>query len=169
MEAIVPSFPPRAIRQPQAFDIVDDPIKVSGVGTGFEATFAARVRDADGTELTQVTIMAGGTGIWANFHELIALPSVPSTPQGTLEVFEFSAKDGSEVGKVTIPITFGTYLIPGYVGFGQVTIAPGDTLSALAQSWYGDASKWPIIFEANRDQIVNPNLIFPGQILRIPQ
>jgi nucleoid-associated protein YgaU len=165
----VPSFPPRAIRQPQPFDIVDDPIKLSGVGTGFEAAFAARVRDADGNELTQVSIMAGGTGIWANFHELIALPSVPTTPQGTLEVFEFSAKDGSEVDKVTIPITFGTNLISGYVGFAQVTVEPGDTLSALAQSWYGDANQWPIIFEANRDQIVNPNLIFPGQTLRIPQ
>ena len=165
----MPSFPARAIRQPRPFDIVDDPVKLSGVGTGFEATFAARVRDADGTELTLVSIMAGGTGIWANFHELIALPAAPSTPQGPLEVFEFSAKDGSEVDKVTIPITFGTNLIPGYVGFAQVTVMPGDTLSALAQSWYGDASKWPIIFEANRDQIVNPNLIFPGQILRVPQ
>ena len=165
----MPSFPPRAIRQPQPFDIVDDPIKLSGVGTGFEATFAARVRDDDGNELTQVSIMAGGTGIWANFHELIALPNVPSTPQGTLEVFEFSAKDGSEVDKVTIPITFGTNLISGYVGFTQVTVESGDTLSALAQSWYGDPNQWPIIFEANRDQIENPDLIFPGQILRIPQ
>jgi nucleoid-associated protein YgaU len=165
----VPSFPPRAIRQPQPFDIVDDPIKLSGVGTGFEATFAARVRDDEGNELTQVSIMAGGTGIWANFHELIALPNVPPTPQGTLEVFEFSAKDGSEVDKVTIPITFGTNLISGYVGFTQVTVESGDTLSAMAQSWYGDPNQWPIIFEANRDQIENPDLIFPGQILRIPQ
>ena len=165
----MPSFPPRAIRQPQPFDIVDDPIKLSGVGTGFEATFAARVRDADGNELTQVSIMAGGTGIWANFHELIALPSGPPTPQGTLEVFEFSAKDGSEVDKVTIPITFGTNLISGYVGFAQVTVESGDTLSALAESWYGDPNQWPIIFEANRDQIENRDLIFPGQILRIPQ
>lgn len=165
----MPSFPTKSIRQPQPYDLVDDPIMVCGVATGFEGTFAARVRDANGSELTQVTIMAGGTGTWANFHELIALPSTPTTPQGTLEVFEYSAKDGSEVDKVVIPIVFGTNLIAGYHGFAQITVAPGDTLSALAQTWYGDASKWTIIHEANRDQIVNPNLIFPGQTLRIPQ
>jgi nucleoid-associated protein YgaU len=148
---------------------VDDPIQLTGVGTAFEATFAARVRDADGNELTQVTLMAGGTGIWANFQRTIALSGVPPTPQGTLEVFEFSAKDGSEVDVISIPITFGTNLIPGYVGFAQVTVQSGDTLSALAQSWYGDANKWPIIFEANRDQISDPDLIFPDQVLRVPQ
>ena len=46
---------------------------------------------------------------------------------------------------------------------------PGDTLSAIAQHWYGAAGQWTRIYEANRDQILNPNLIFPGQVLRVPQ
>jgi nucleoid-associated protein YgaU len=37
------------------------------------------------------------------------------------------------------------------------------------QQVYGDAPQWPRIFEANRDQIRNADLIFPGQVLRIAQ
>jgi nucleoid-associated protein YgaU len=48
------------------------------------------------------------------------------------------------------------------------TVVRGDTLSAIAQREYGDASRWKVIFEANRDQISNPDLIQPGQVLTIP-
>ena len=49
------------------------------------------------------------------------------------------------------------------------TVVSGDTLSGIAQKYYGDASRWPIIFEANRHQLQDPDHIFPGQVLRIPQ
>ena len=165
----MPGFPPISVRQPQPFDLVDDPVEACGVGTGFEATFAARVRDDNGVELALATIMAGGTGIWGNYHASLPLSALPATPQGILEVFEFSAKDGSEINKVIVPITFGRVLIDPYHGFSQYTVASGDSLSAIAQQWYGDANLWPRIYEANRNQITNPNLIFPGQVLRIPQ
>jgi hypothetical protein len=48
------------------------------------------------------------------------------------------------------------------------TVADGDTLSAIAEQFYGAADQWPRIFEANRDQLDNPDLIYPGQVLRIP-
>jgi nucleoid-associated protein YgaU len=48
------------------------------------------------------------------------------------------------------------------------TVKSGDTLSAIAKREYGDGSEWRRIFEANRDQIDNPDLIHPGQELRIP-
>jgi tetratricopeptide (TPR) repeat protein len=48
------------------------------------------------------------------------------------------------------------------------TVAGGDTLSAIAEQFYGSADQWPRIFEANRDQLDNPDLIQPGQALRIP-
>jgi nucleoid-associated protein YgaU len=162
-------FPPISVRQPQPFDLVDNSVDVCGVGTGFEGVFAARVRDGNGTELVRVTINAGGTGVWANYHASLALGGIPSTPQGTLEVFESSAKDGSDINKVVVPITFGAALLDPYRGFTQDTVQAGDTLSAMAQRWYADPNLWPRIFEANRNQIVNPNLIFPGQVLRVPQ
>lgn len=48
------------------------------------------------------------------------------------------------------------------------TVVPGDCLWRIAQNLLGDPSLWPSIYEANRDIIDNPNLIYPGQVLKIP-
>lgn len=48
-------------------------------------------------------------------------------------------------------------------------IQSGDNLSKIAKAFYGDANKYPAIFDANREVIKNPDLIFPGQKIRIPQ
>ncbi len=47
-------------------------------------------------------------------------------------------------------------------------VVPGDSLSKIAKREYGDAAAWTRIFEANRDTITNPDLIHPGQTLRLP-
>lgn len=51
------------------------------------------------------------------------------------------------------------------------TVVKGDWLSKIAQYSfiYDDASKWPIIYRANRDQIKDPNLIYPNQKIKIPR
>lgn len=49
------------------------------------------------------------------------------------------------------------------------TVKSGDTLSAIAKAHYGSASKYPAIFEANRPMLSDPDRIYPGQVLRIPQ
>lgn len=48
------------------------------------------------------------------------------------------------------------------------TVKPGDTLSGIAKSQLGDANAYTKIFEANRDQLSDPNLIKPGQVLKMP-
>lgn len=48
------------------------------------------------------------------------------------------------------------------------TVKRGDTLSAIAKSYYKDGSKYTRIFEANRPMLGDPNKIYPGQVLRIP-
>jgi nucleoid-associated protein YgaU len=48
------------------------------------------------------------------------------------------------------------------------TVVSGDSLSKISKRLYGDASKWKKIYEANTDQIKNPDLIYPGQVLKIP-
>lgn len=48
------------------------------------------------------------------------------------------------------------------------TVKKGDTLSAIAKAMYGKASKYPMIFEANRPMLSHPDKIYPGQVLRIP-
>ena len=47
-------------------------------------------------------------------------------------------------------------------------VQKGDTLSAIANEYYGEAMKYPTIFEANRPMLKDPDLIYPGQVLRIP-
>jgi nucleoid-associated protein YgaU len=47
-------------------------------------------------------------------------------------------------------------------------VKKGDSLSKIAKAHYGDAMKYPVIFEANKPMLKDPNLIYPGQVLRIP-
>ena len=47
-------------------------------------------------------------------------------------------------------------------------VVSGDTLSAIAKKFYGDANKYPKIFEANQPMLTHPDKIYPGQKLRIP-
>ena len=56
----------------------------------------------------------------------------------------------------------------GGAGERTYTVVKGDTLSHIAKDHYGKASKWQVIFEANRDQLADPDKIFPGQVLKIP-
>lgn len=44
----------------------------------------------------------------------------------------------------------------------------GDSLSKIAKAHYGDPMKYPVIFEANRPMLKDPDKIYPGQMLRIP-
>lgn len=48
------------------------------------------------------------------------------------------------------------------------TVEKGDTLSKIAKAVYGDAMKYPAIFEANKPMLKDPDKIYPGQVLRIP-
>jgi nucleoid-associated protein YgaU len=47
-------------------------------------------------------------------------------------------------------------------------VQPGDTLSKISKQFYGNANAYMKIFEANRDQLKDPDLIKVGQTLRIP-
>jgi nucleoid-associated protein YgaU len=48
------------------------------------------------------------------------------------------------------------------------TVVSGDTLSKIAKAQYGDAMRYPVIFEANKPMLTDPNKIYVGQVLRIP-
>ena len=48
------------------------------------------------------------------------------------------------------------------------TVVRGDTLSKISKQSYGDPNKYNAIFEANKPMLKSPDLIYPGQMLRIP-
>ena len=56
----------------------------------------------------------------------------------------------------------------GGTGAQHYTVEKGDTLSHIARQFYGKASRWHAIFDANRDQLDDPDRIRPGQVLVIP-
>jgi len=67
------------------------------------------------------------------------------------------------------PDTRDEPMVPVEPAATRYTVRQGDTLSAIAKREYGDAGAWRRIYEANRDQIDNPDLIHPGQELTIPK
>ena len=66
-----------------------------------------------------------------------------------------SAGQGGPAGAVSAPA-------------GSYTVQKGDTLSKISKQFYGDANAYKKIFDANRDQLKDPDKIQPGQVLRIP-
>ena len=56
-------------------------------------------------------------------------------------------------------------LIPTYQ---EYTVREGDTLSHISKAFYGKASKWTIIYEANSDKIKDPSRVKPGTVIIIP-
>ena len=48
------------------------------------------------------------------------------------------------------------------------TVIKGDTLGKIAKHYYGNAMKYPLIFDANKPMLTDPDKIYPGQTLRIP-
>ena len=57
----------------------------------------------------------------------------------------------------------------GTIGSAKTyVVVNGDSLSKIAKREYGDANKWRTIYEANKDLIKDPDLIYPGQELKVP-
>jgi len=65
-------------------------------------------------------------------------------------------------------ITIDTSLQPPAPKEQVYTVKAGDTLSKISKQVYGDANRYMKIFDANTDQLKDPNTIRPGQVLRIP-
>lgn len=156
------------IDQPRAFDIVGNPILIGGVANGFEATVNYRVHEGH-DEVAGFFNVGGGTGEHAQFQLSVDVSGAAfMLDRLYVEVFEQSAKDGSEINKVIVPVIYGPRIVSGYIGYREHVVQPGDTLSAIAAANYGDPNQYLFIVRANPTEIDNPDLIFPGQVLKIP-
>ena len=74
---------------------------------------------------------------------------------------------GNAMGVAEVKVTGAASSVDD--GTQYYLIKSGDTLSAIAKQFYGDANQYPKIFEANREVIKDADLIFPGQKIRIPE
>jgi LysM repeat protein len=156
------------IQQPKPFDLVGDPVLIAGIGQGFEATLNWRVHDGH-DERTGFFNVGGGTGEHGQFQVAAQIGAAAfQNDRLFVEVFEESARDGSEINKVIVPVLYGPRIVANYIGFRIHVVKSGDTLSKIALENYGDASLFTRIARANPQLISDPNQIFVGQQLKVP-
>lgn len=153
------------IQQPQPFDLVGSKILIAGNATAFEGTLSISVSEGHDEYSSFTTV--GALGL-KQFQASIDIPDTNSFQLNRL--FLTLADDtGNENGpSVVIPVLFGPRILPGYGGWQPYTVKSGDTLVKIAQDQYGSSAYQPI-FEANQHILSDPDVIFPGQVLRIPR
>lgn len=157
------------IQQPQPFDLVGSDILIAGNAVGFEAHLTIRVSEGHDEVVGAATV--GATSI-RQFQASISIPGNVAFKLNRLFVSladDSGGEDGVPPPMVTVPVLYGPMILPGYLGYLEHVVVRGDTLSALAEHYYEDRSKWRPIQQANQHIVPDPDLIFPGQILRIPR
>jgi len=153
------------IQQPQPFDLVGSDILIAGNAVAFEATLSINVSDGHDDYSSFATV---GSFVKKQFQGNIEIPNT-NLFQLTRLFLRLADDTGNENGPaVSIPILFGPNILPGYTGYRDYTVKPGDTMTKIAQSEYGNANFQPIM-AANQHIIDDPNLILVGQVLRIPR
>jgi nucleoid-associated protein YgaU len=104
---------------------------------------------------------AGADGRWT-----MAPPDGLAVGRHRLRV-DHVAASGSVAARIEVPFQREA-IAPDSLAEGQVIVQPGSNLWRIARNAYGRGIRYALIFDANRDQIRNPNRIFPGQIFIVP-
>ena len=96
--------PPIVVKQPASGEEVASPVTISGTADVFEATVHVRILDSGGLEVAaRFTTATCGSGCRGEFSTELSF-FVEKTQDGTIEVFEASAEDGSPINVVTVPV-----------------------------------------------------------------
>ncbi|PCD77240.1 hypothetical protein CLN94_05630 [Pseudothioclava arenosa] len=93
-------------------------------------------------------------------------PALDASAEPTVESTVEAAPDSAEAAPATMAEPGAD---PERAALRRVTISEGNTLWAIAREAYGDGFFYVRVFEANRDQIRDPDLIYPGQVFTLPQ
>jgi nucleoid-associated protein YgaU len=88
-------------------------------------------------------------------------PTATSAPPSVL-----SAPTGAAVASAGLPPPAADVVVDTVQ---TALVRPGHTLWALSQNYYGDPTRYPVIYEANKWEIHNPNLIYPGEVFVVPK
>lgn len=104
---------------------------------------------------------ADAEGRWA-----VVPPVAPEVGRHRLRVDQIAA-NGAVSARIELPFQRDE-VPPASVADGRVVVQPGNNLWRLARAAYGSGVRYTTIFQANRDQIRNPDLIYPGQVFTVP-
>jgi len=94
------------VLEPLPFTVLQDGVRVRGRARVFEATFMVRVEDAAGTLLEQHVMTLQGAPAWGAFDQRLPFPRAPRGEEGGVVIYEASAKDGTPIHVVSIPVRF---------------------------------------------------------------
>lgn len=157
------------VQQPRAYDLVSDHIQIGGMAGGaFEANFSYRIHEGH-DEVTGSFLAGDGAGGHGQFQVSTDVASAAFTlPQVFVEVFHVSPKDGAELDKKIVPVILGRIIVPGYRVYLEHTVAPGESLWAISVHYYGSGNLYHRLVAANPQTITNPNVIHPGEVIRVP-
>ncbi len=158
------------ILQPKPYDLVDYNIMIAGNASAFEGSLSIYVSDGH-YEFSKV-VNVGALGL-KQFQTTI---EIPKDIEFKLDRLLITATDDTALDPgdpnipiVQVPVIFGPRIIDDYIGYWLYEVKRGDTLSTIAKNLYEDSAKWKLIHRANIEQISDPNLIYVGQILKIPR
>lgn len=156
------------ILQPQPFDLVGSRILIAGNAVGFEGVLSVSV--TEGHVQVDGTANAGSIAL-RQFQAEIEIPADAPLQLDRLFVTLTDDGGGGEgiTPTATVSVLYGPRILPGYIGYRTHTVQSGDTLTAISNAFYGNGGQVSVIQRANAHIISDPNLIFPGQVLRIPQ
>lgn len=104
------------------------------------------------------------TGAGGQWTMVPASPVAPGVHQLRIDQL---GPDGRVLGRVELPFQRTTAAPDGLAG-GRTVVQPGQNLWRIARQSYGHGTRYTVIYLANRDQIRDPNRIYPGQIFAIP-
>lgn len=156
------------VRQPRPHDLIGSTFTIAGFGTGFEATVLWRVLEQDGDSLGDGQVHgAGSMGVLDDFGHDVSLGTSVSL-RGAHVLLQVFGDDpsgehppGPDLNQISVTL-FSTLQ-----GWRLYEVRRGDTLTAIARD-QGQDTRATDVFEANRDTVMDPNRIFPGQVLRVP-
>jgi nucleoid-associated protein YgaU len=106
--------------------------------------------------------VADAQGRWALMPE-----TQPSIGRHRLRVDQISPADGRVLARAEVP--FQREELPAEAFSEQrIVVQPGNNLWRIARATYGRGTRYTVIYQANKDQIADPNRIFPGQVFALP-
>lgn len=156
------------VREPRPHDLVGATFPIAGFGSGFEAVVLWRLLGPGGAVLGEGPVDgAGANGVVEHFAQQVS-PDRAGSARGVHAVLQVFGEDasgehppGTDLNEV--PVTVFT----GLRGRRLHEVVRGDTLSAIARN-EGEGTAVGDVFEANRDVLTDPDVIRPGQVLRVP-
>lgn len=155
------------ILQPKPFDLVGSTIMIAGNAVGFESHLSISISEG------HVEFTGAATAGSIALRQFQASIDIPDNPNFQLDRLFVTVADDSAGGEgpipiVHVPVFYGPRILPNYIGYRNYTVTPGDTLTSISTAQYGDPDHVSAIQRANAHLISDPDLIFPGQDLRIP-